>query len=115
MAGGITNINQSVDELKAGPVKTAHLLLDAAATAALGQVIQFNTTENNYDDYTAGSTAQHYAVVAEAKTLAADTRVLCIVQGEVKLNKLDSTAQADDEIEAALLKSGIIPRANQSA
>ena len=84
------------------------LLLDAAATAAVGQVVQYNTTEDNWDDYTSGMAASVYAVVAEDKTLSGDTKVSCVVKGQVRLAKLDATAQADAEILIALQKSGII-------
>ena len=53
-------------------------------------------------------TAEHYAVVAENKTLGGDTKVSCVVAGRVRKAALDATAQADAEIETALLKSGII-------
>lgn len=105
---GLTTQSASLRQLIAGPVEYRSLLLDAAATAAVGQVVQYNTTNNNYDDFTSDVTAEHYAVVAEAKTLAADTMVSCIVSGRVRKAALDATAQADDEIETALLKSGII-------
>lgn len=109
MASGVTSETQSYDELIAGEVKTFMCLVDSAATAAVGQVLEFDATGNNFVNYTSGSAKNAYVVCAEAKTLTADTRVLCIVSGEVRLGSLDATAQADDEIEGALLGSGIIP------
>jgi len=109
MASGVTSETQSYDELAAGEVKVFYCEVDSAATAAVGQVLEFDTTGNNYVDYTSGSAKQSYVVCAEAKTLSGDTRVKCIVGGEVRLDNLDATAQADDEIECALLGCGIRP------
>lgn len=99
----------ALKQLVAGDAIEHFLELDAAATCAVGQVIQYNTTEDNWDDYTSGMAASLYAVVAEAKTLSGDTFCRCIVKGKVRKSKLDSTAQADAEIDVALLKSGIVP------
>jgi len=106
---GIDSQSQSYAELSAGAVSLFYALVDSAATAAVGQVLQFDTSGNNYVNFTSTCTAQSYIVCAEAKTLTADTRVKCIVGGYVRKDKLDSTAQADPEIEAALLKCGIFP------
>ena len=101
---------QAYDELVAGQARQQRLLVDSAATAAVGQVLQWDASGNNFVDYTNGAAAICYAVCAEDLTLSADTRVLCLVSGsDVRKDKLDSTAQADDEIEAALLSSGIRP------
>ena len=104
---GITTNTAAVNDLIIQDVRYMTLTLDAAATAAVGQVVQYNTTEDNYDDYTSGMAATHYAVVAEAQTLSGDTAITCIVAGEVRKTQLDATAQADAEIEVALLTSGI--------
>lgn len=106
---GITTDAGAIDNLIAGPVKTFACLLDSAATAAKGQVLEFDTTGKNFVNYTSGSAKPPYVVCAEDVTLTADTRVLCIVSGDVTKTELDATAQADGEIEAALLKSGIRP------
>ena len=109
MASGIDSQSQSYAELAAGDVELFYCLVDSAATAAVGQVLEFDATGNNFVDFTSGSAKNAYVVCAEAVTLSADTRVKCIVAGKVRLLKLDATAQADAEIEAALLGSGIIP------
>lgn len=107
---GITSESQSFNNLVVRDAVYASLLLDAAATCAVGQVVQYDTTANNFVDFTSDVTAELYAVVAETKTLSADTQCLCIVKGEVRKSELDATAQADAEIDVALIKSGIIPR-----
>lgn len=107
---GVTSESQALQNLIVSDPRYMHLKLDAAATAAVGQVIQYNTTEDNWDDYTAGMAAEQYAIVAETKTISGDTFVSCLVKGEVRKAALDATAQADAEIEVALLKSGIIAR-----
>lgn len=109
MASGISSQSQAYDELAAGEVRLFHCLVDSAATAVIGQVFQWDASGNNFQDYTSAATKVAYVVCAEAKTLSADTRVLCIVWGDVRLDKLDATSQADDEIEAALLQNGIRP------
>lgn len=109
MVSGITSESQTYDELVAGPVQEFYGTIDAAATCAIGQVLEFDTTGNNWINYTSGSAKPAYAVCAEAKTLSADTRCRMIVGGCVRKDKLDSTAQADAEIEGALIGSGIIP------
>ena len=112
MAGELGITTQSdgaLAQLVAGECVIHPLLLDAAVTCAVGQVVQYNTTNDNWDDYTSSMAAALYAVVAENKTLSGDTNVLCIVKGKVRKTALDATAQADAEIDIALLKSGIIP------
>jgi len=77
---------------------------------AVGQVLEFNTTTNDFVAYTSGSAANAYAVLGEAAAdSASQQRVLAIVRGDVRKDKLDATAQADAEIEGALLGSGIRP------
>ena len=111
MAGelGLTTETPTLQQLKVADCVEHYLLADAAATVAVGQVLQYNTTEDNWDDYTSGMAAALYVVCAEAKTISADTLVRCIVKGSVRKTALDATAQADDEIDVALIKSGIIP------
>lgn len=113
---GITSESQAYNELIAGRVETHAVDVKASEGAlAVGQVLEFDTTSNKFQKYTSGSTKPAYAVVAEAETIgAAGGRVVAIVQGRVNKNKLDATAQADAEIEGALLGSGIIP-VDQSA
>lgn len=112
MAGelGISTLEtQSLDELVAGHVEYAYLTADAAATVAKGQVFEYNATAHNFvNKTTAGVGKPPYVVCAEAKTIAADTAVKCIVRGRVNKNKLDTTSKADADIVAALLTSGIM-------
>lgn len=109
---GVTTQSATLQQLIAGPVEIFPMLVDSAATAAVGQVLQYDATGNNYVDYTSSNAALSYVVCAEAVTLGGDTRVACIVQGRVRKTQLDATAQADAEIDSALVKHGIIPVGN---
>jgi hypothetical protein len=114
---GITSESASVNNLIAGEVKTMAVDIKASEGAlAIGQVLAFDTSSNKFIKYVSGSTAPAYAVCAEEITIGAGGgRALAIVRGEVNKGALDATAQADPEIEGALLGSGIIPRAAQAA
>jgi hypothetical protein len=105
---GLDTTAVAVSALEAGPCDKMLLPIDGAVTKAVGQVVQYNTTNNNYDAFTSDVTAQHYAVLAEASDSVADGNFLCIVRGKVKLNALDTTSKADAEIKTALAKCGII-------
>lgn len=109
---GVSSETDTADNLVAGDKKKIPLLVDAAVgTKVRGQVVEFDTTGNNFQAYTSGSAKPAYAVLAEAIAISADTYCLCYVTGsELNKNALDATAQADAEIEAALLGSGIIIR-----
>lgn len=85
------------------------LKISSACPVVVGQVVQYNTTNDEFDAYTSGMAASMYAVIVEDRTIAADTMCRCIVKGKVRKTKLDATAQGDPEIEIALIKSGIIP------
>ena len=113
MAIGLTSESQSYIELIAGAVKEFYCLVDSLATVAVGQVFQWDAGGNNFIDYTSGSGANAYAICAEAKTIGTDTRVRCIVCGEINKNALNDVAQLDPEIEAALLRMCIIPLTTQ--
>lgn len=106
---GVTSQSEDLQQLIRGPVEMHSVLVDSAATAAIGQVLQYDATGDNYVDYTSSMAAAHYVVCAENKTLGGDTQVMCIICGRVCKTKLDATAQADAEIGTALLKHGIIP------
>lgn len=109
---GVTTQSATLQQLMAGECEVFPMLLDSTATAALGQVLQYDTTGDNYINYTSSMASASYVVCAEAVTLSADTRVACIVKGRVRKTQLDATAQADAEIDVALVKSGIIPVKN---
>lgn len=117
MTLGITSESASLDNLYAGQVKTLAVDLKASAGAiAIGQVLQFNTSPDAFEKFSSGSGANAYCVAAEAKDNSASAqKILAVVQGEVNKGALDATAQADGEIVAALLGSGIIPRTAQPA
>ena len=114
MAGeyGVSSQSATLQQLMAGPCEVFPMLVDSAATAAVGQVLQYDATGDNYINYTSSNAALSYVVCTEAVTLGGDTRVLCIVSGRVRKTQLDATAQADAEIDSALVKSGIIPVGN---
>lgn len=96
--------------LELGPCETKSLLVDAAATPTVGQVLQYDATAENWVDFTAYSASGEYAIYndPDTDTLAEDTACTCIVAGTVNLAALDATAQADTDIEAALLGSDIL-------
>jgi hypothetical protein len=112
MSLGVSTSTAAADNLAAGPVKTMTLALDSTVgTAVRGQVLEFDTSGDNWVKYTSGS-AKKCAVLWENVVLTADGYALCAVTGsEVNRNDLDATAKADGEIVAALLGSGIIARA----
>lgn len=120
MESGITSEAQAYEELVAGEVDIAYLTADAtngvtAGTTVVGQVFEYEPTGHNYiNKTTAGVGKPPYVVCAEAKAITVDTAVKCIVRGKVNLNKLDATSQADADIKAALLMSGIIAVNQQS-
>lgn len=109
---GITTETEAGDNLIAGANYVAiPLPLDSTVgTAAKGQVLAWDGTGHNWIKYASGYAAHAYAILLEAVALSADGAALCLVKGEVNLRSLDATAQADDDIVAALLSSGIIPR-----
>jgi len=116
MTLGITPETGTQDNIAAGEVKTLAVLVKAAEGAiAIGQVLAFDNVSNAFIKYVSGSAAPAYAVAIEAVTVTAAARVMAIVKGAVTLGELDATAQADPEIEGALLGSGIIPRTGQPA
>jgi hypothetical protein len=107
---GVTIQNDgALRQLVAGECIEHFLKIDELVPVVVGQVVQYNTTEDNFDAYTSGMAATMYAVIAEDKTIAADTVCRCIVKGKVRKKKLDSVAQADLEIDVALIKCGNIP------
>jgi hypothetical protein len=113
MASGIASESQAYQDLIAGDVVVVPRVLDSTATAAVGQVLKYDSTAHNWVD--ASNIAPDAAgvplvVCAENKTLADDTPVLCIVRGLVNRTKLDSASQAFDDLDAALQISGIIAR-----
>ena len=110
MAGeyGISSETDTLQQLIVEDCSLNNLLIDAAVPCVVGQVVQYNVTNDNYDAYTSGMAATHYAVIAEDKTLSGDTLCACIISGKVRKVKLDATAQADAEINTALSKHGII-------
>lgn len=113
---GIDSESASLDNLIAGTVKTLAVTIKASEGAiAVGQVLEFDGSSNEFQKYTNGSSAAAYVVAAEAVTITSAAPCLAIVQGEVNLGALDATAQADPEIVGALLGSGIIPRTAQPA
>lgn len=126
MANPDTTYQSLSSQLLRGDNVVMPLLLDAAATAAIGQVLQYDRTAHNWVDYTGIKTDVEltdsgtdtvdapipngpFAVCFETKTLSGDTAVLCVVKGHVLASLLDATSLADDDYEAALLSSGIIP------
>lgn len=111
MAGeyGISSETDTLQQLIIDGCVMGNLLIDAACPVVVGQVVQYNTTNDNWDAYTSGMAATMYAVIAEAKTIGSDTVCSCIIQGRVRKVKLDATAQADAEIDVALMKHGIVP------
>ena len=113
MGYGVESETNEGLNIVAGAVREAYLTVDAAATVSPGQVYQYNDTENNYDDFTAGATALRYAVCNEAaKTISADTQVRCIIAGPVQKDHLDATSKADADIDVALGKCGIFAEPN---
>lgn len=106
---GIGSESDTLQQLVFQDVIYHPLLIDSLVPCVVGQVVQYNTTNDNWDAYTSGMAASQYAVIAEGKTLSGDTKVSCVVKGSVRKSKLDSTAKADAEIDVALIKSGIIP------
>lgn len=107
--GITTQSDGALQQLKVRECIEHYLLIDALVPVVVGQVVQYNTTNDNFDAYTSGMAASLYAVIAEAKTIGADTLCRCIVSGIVRKTALDATAQADAEIDVALIKCGIIP------
>lgn len=106
---GLDTVSPASPGAQAGAVQEHYLLLDSAATAAVGQVVQYDSAAHNWVDFTAYSASGKYAVCNEAKTLSVDTACRCIIAGPVYLSLLDATAQADADIEAGLISNGIIP------
>lgn len=109
---GLTTQSDTLNQLIIQDCIIHPLLIDAAVTVAHGQVVQYNTTNDNWDAYTSGMAASLYAVIAETRTIGADALCQCIVKGIVRKSALDATAQADAEIDIALVKSGIIPQSS---
>jgi len=109
---GLTTQSDTLDQLIVQNCILHPLLIDAAVTVAKGQVVQYNTTNDNWDAYTSGMAASLYAVIAETRTIGADALCMCIVSGIVRKSALDATAKADAEIDIALIKSGIIPQSD---
>jgi hypothetical protein len=109
---GLTTQSDTLNQLIIQDCIIHPLLIDSLVTVAHGQVVQYNTTNDNWDAYTSGMAASLYAVIAEARTIGADALCQCIVSGVVRKSALDATAQADAEIDVALLKSGIVPQSS---
>lgn len=109
---GLTTQSDTLNQLVVEDCIYHPLLIDSAVTVAIGQVVQYNTTNDNWDAYTSGMTASLYAVIAETRTIGADALCMCIVSGKVRKSALDATAKADAEIDIALIKSGIIPQSD---
>lgn len=76
---------------------------------ARGQVLEYDDTAHAWKKYTSGHTGK-YAIAYEAGTITDSVNLLCIIKGQVNVLALDATAQADPDIDAALLGSGLIPR-----
>lgn len=107
---GLTTQNDgALEQLKVRDCIEHYLLIDSAVTVAVGQVVQYNTTNDRWDAYTSSMAAALYAVIAETKTISGHTLCRCIVKGVVRKSGLDAVAKADAEIDIALLKSGIVP------
>lgn len=105
---GIDSVSNALKEVAAGgEFEVMPLKLDEDATAAIGQVLQYNASEHNFVNRTTGVTSGPYAVCLEAKTLTADTFCVCLVEGDVNLKALDATSQAEADIVGALLSQGI--------
>lgn len=109
---GITTQSDTLNQLVIQNCIIHPLLIDAAVTVAVGQVVQYNTTNDNWDAFTSGMAASLYAVIAETRTISGDSLCQCIVSGVVRKAALDATAKADAEIDIALIKSGIIPQSD---
>lgn len=109
---GLTTQSDTLNQLVIDECIYHPLLIDSAVTVAIGQVVQYNTTNDNWDAYTSGMAASLYAVIAETRTIGADSLCMCIVKGLVRKSALDATAKADAEIDIALIKSGIIPQSD---
>ncbi len=112
---GYTSETQSFNNLMVRDCVENSMLVDSAATCAVGQVLQYDQSANNWVNYTSADGATQYCVCNEAKSLSGDTQCRCIVRGEVRLEELDATAQADAEIVVALNKSGITVRSDAVA
>lgn len=120
--GLTTQATQALHQLKAGPVLTAALTVASGATPSIGQVLKYDTTDHKWEDFSAFSAGDILAIFADTlvhdtdgTALSADTVCGCIVWGEVNKTALDATAQADDDIEAALIENGIIAKSVISA
>lgn len=109
---GLTTQSDTLNQLIVQNCIIHPLLIDAAVTVAVGQVVQYNTTNDNWDAYTSGMAAPLYAVIAETRTISGDSLCQCIVSGIVRKSALDATAKADAEIDVALVMSGIIPQSD---
>lgn len=97
-------------DLIAGSVQITLLPLDSLATKAVGQVLVYDSSANNWVNYASGVNGDAYAVCFEASDSVADASFLCITKGDVDKSKLDATSKADADIEAALLSSGMRAR-----
>lgn len=103
---GADTVSGSVNNLVAGPCVTERVPVAAGSTVAMGQVWQYNTGNDNFDDFTSDVTAERYCVCVEETDNGAGNYV-AITRGEVFLAGLDATSQADVEIVTALGKCGI--------
>lgn len=109
---GLTTQSDTLNQLIIQDCIIHPLLIDAAVTVAVGQVVQYNTTNDNWDAFTSGMAAALYAVIAETRTISGDSLCQCIVSGVVRKAALDATAKADAKIDIALIKSGIVPKSD---
>lgn len=103
-------INPGTDSLGEGGSNYETLRLPIAAgvgVVAKGQVLVYNTSTHNWKKYVSGHTGL-YAIALEAATITESARILCMVMGHVNIDGLNTTAKADPDIVAALLRSGII-------
>jgi len=112
---GTTSVaTETLYNLEAGPVETKALPVALGATPTIGQVLKYDTTNHNWEDFSAFSAGNILAIFADrilhsaaGVVLTAATTATCIVAGRVNLDALDAVAQADVDIVAGLLENGI--------
>lgn len=98
-----------------GPVDTETLPIAAGVDPALGQVVEYDKANDNWKAFTVYADSGKYAIFFDrnladpGNALGAPTDAVCIIGGQVNLAALDATAQADGDIKAGLLGSGITP------
>lgn len=110
---GLTSVaTQALSNLAAGPVKTMALPVASGATPTIGQVMVYNATNHNFEDFAAYSEGDILVIFAdrvlhdaEGTALTEAKTATCVVAGAVNLSALDATAQADADIVAGLLQN----------